>query len=146
MSRRRFVWLAVAAVVVAGSFFGGRAIGSEGRATGSYAYELDTPPYAASSAGVAMSRGGFGGFGSGLDGYTIVSGRVRSISTESITLETIGGGTEVVRVTGSGVFQRIEGATPSVLRPGMTVVVRSLTGGDAAASAVLVLAEPPPGP
>lgn len=142
-SAARYVWLVAAAVVMTAAFFGGRALGSDD-AGSSYSYELDSPPYAAASTGAASSKGGFSGFGasSGINGETVVSGRVRSVSTEAITLETAGGGTEVVRITGPGTLRRIESAPAVALRPGMSVVVRTASTGVDTASAVLVLAEP----
>ena len=142
-SAARYAWLAAAVVVMAVAFFGGRTLGSGGDEGASYTYDLDTPPYTAASTGAGISKGGFSGFGanSGIDGETLVSGRVRSVSADSITLDTAGG-TEVLRITGSGTLRRIEGATAAAVRPGMNVVVRTTGSGGDTASSVLLLAEP----
>jgi hypothetical protein len=124
-------------------FIGGRALGSDGSQGASYTYDLDTPPYTSPASTSGLSKGGFSGFGaSGIDGETIVSGRVRSVTADSITLETSSGGAEVVRITGPGALRRIEAASASLLRPGASVVVRSTPEDQDAATSVLVLSEP----
>ncbi len=139
----RILWAVAAVVVATVGFFGGRALGSDAPAGSSYTYDLNTPPYTSPSSASGVSRGGFSGFGaSGIDGETIVSGRVRSVTTDLITLETSSGGTEVVRITGPGALRRTEDASASVLRPGASVVVRSRPDDGDAIASVLVLSEP----
>ena len=142
-SSTRYAWLVGAVVVMVAAFFGGRTLGSDDDGA-SYSYELDSPPYTAALTAAGVSKGGFSGFGatSGIAGETIVSGRVRSVSSDSITLETAGGGNKVVRITGTGTLRRIESASAAGLRPGMSVAARTKAGEGDTASSVLVLAEP----
>jgi hypothetical protein len=88
-----------------------------------------------------VSRAGFSGFGSisGLDGEATLTGRVRSVAADSISLETGDGRVTSLRLTGAGPLRRIEPASITSLQPGMTIVVR--TDGDDAV-AVLILATP----
>jgi hypothetical protein len=143
MTPRRAAGWAVAAVLVALlAFAGGRAL-RPGEADAAFVYDTSQPPYTLSPESIGLSKGGFSGFGgnAGLEGAAVVSGRVRTVSAGSITIETSAGASETIRLTPAAGLLRIESASAAALRPGMTVAVRLAAGGDEAA-AVLIVSEP----
>jgi hypothetical protein len=141
MDYSRYYWLALVPVIAIGAFFGGRALRPD--AVASYGYDLDTPAYKAALATAATSKGGFSGFGAEgtIDGETLVSGRIAAINADTLTIETERGEAIPIRITGAGPLRRIEAASMSALRPGMTVVARTGSDGGEVA-ALLIIATP----
>ena len=140
MKAPRFLWLALVPVVAVIAFFGAGLLRGEDSVP-SFDYESSAPAYGAGVPAPGLSKARFSGFGgvSGLDGEATLTGRVRSVAADSISVETSDGKVTSVRLTDAGPLRRIDAASITSLQPGMTVVVR--TDGDDAA-AVLILATP----
>jgi hypothetical protein len=142
MSTRGWALLAgVAVVVAAASFLGGRALGSGDSERGVTA-NLDSPSFAPAPGVAGTSRGGFSGFGevAGMEGHTVVSGRIVSVSPAAIVVESPDGVRATLNLRAEDGLRRIEGAARDQLRPGMSVVVRPGEGD--AAAAILIVAQP----
>lgn len=139
MSRTFALWLALAVLAGAGGVFLGRAI--KGAGEPAFAFDTEAPAYSAADLPLGRSRAGFTGFAEtgGLDGRTIVAGKVSSVTAESITLETSAGAT-TIRVTGE---QKLRALVPYqvAIAPGTTVVIIKAAGSDEASS-VLALLDP----
>jgi hypothetical protein len=136
----RFLWLVLVPIVAAAAFFGAGALrGGDG--VESYDYAVDAAAYGAAVPAAGLSKAGFSGFGgvAGLEGEATLTGHVRAVGADSISIETEDGQARTIRLTGAGPLRRIEPVALTSLQPGMTVVVRT-EGEDAAA--VLVLAAP----
>ncbi len=132
-------WLVVAAVVIVGGFFAGRAFRGEGEP--GLRFELNAPAYSPAPAIEGVSRAGFSGFGAAgaAEGAVVVAGRVTTVTSDSLTIRAPSGDT-VVRVGSDQRLRRLEESNLDSLQPGDRVVVRLAAGEDAAA--VLVLAAP----
>lgn len=141
MKSQYYAWIGVAAVIAVAAFFTGRELRPDTGA--SFDYNLAAPPFVAASPAAGLSKGGFSGFGEtlGLDGKTVLSGKVTSVTSESLTLETPAGSSSTIKVTGAGPLRRIEASSVAALRPGVTVVIRMVPGSKEGA-AVLIVAEP----
>jgi hypothetical protein len=86
-----------------------------------------------------LSKAGFSGFTEGgAEGRTVISGRVISVTPDSITVEGQGGQRSTLRLSGQGQPRRLEAASKEAIRPGVTVIVRRDPGSDVA-KAVLVI-------
>ena len=140
MKAPRFLWLALVPLVAVVAFFGAGALRG-GDSVSSFDYESSAPAYGAAVPASGLSKAGFSGFGgiSGLDGEATLTGRVRSVAADSISVETADGLMTSVRLPGAGPLRRIEPASITALQPGMIIVIRA-DGDDAAA--VLILATP----
>ena len=84
-----------------------------------------------------VDKAGLSGFGEDDAGRTVISGKVTAVSTDSITLQSPGGTTTVVKLTPQAPLRRLEAADRAMLKAGATVIVK-LASKDEAAS-VLVL-------
>ena len=129
------------AVVLLAGFLGGRALKPDSDTT--YRFDQDAPAYTAPLAVPALSKGGFSGFGAelGLEGATLLSGRVTAISADEITIE-LSLGTQHTFLLGEiASLSQLEADTVGVLEIGLTVVVVSGDGDDEAA-AILIIEEP----
>ncbi len=133
--------LALAIAVLAGGFIGGRALKPAGET--SFEFDLDSPAYEASLAEPGLSKGGFGGFGEdlGLEGATLLSGRITAISPEEITIELSRGTLQAVRVGETASVTQLEASSRDALSTGFTVVILTDAGEDTA-TAILIIAEP----
>jgi hypothetical protein len=140
MKLRLVLLVLLGVVVAAAAFAGGRSLHSPSQASGRPAAEGVVFTPAKPIAGT--SRGGFSGFGevSGLEGKTVLAGRVVALNPGSITVETAAGVRTSVQLAGEGSLRRIESVGREALRPGATIVVRRGPGSEVAA--ILVLAEP----
>lgn len=88
-----------------------------------------------------MSRGGFSGFGHGLDGVVVQAGRITALDATTLTLTAPGGGIHALRLGPTPRLLRLESATRASLRIGATVSVR-LSDDSETVEAVLILSEP----
>jgi len=139
MPARYAALAAVAALLlVGGGFLAGRALNT-GDGTG-FAFDSASPAYRSAAAPAVLSKGGFSGFGEtdGLEGTTILSGRVVSAGAEAIVIESEDGAQATIRLAGSASMTQIEASSADALRPGAIVVIRHQPGSDEAL-AVLVL-------
>lgn len=141
MSYRSSVCLTIGVMLAVAGFFAGRELRNDNGSAA--AYDFKAPAYAPSDPIAGFSRGGFTGFGEtpGLDGKTIIAGRVIELTGDSFTLESAAGVRSTVRLADEAPLRRIEAATAAALRPGANVIVRKQPGKDEAA-AVLVVAAP----
>lgn len=138
---RRYSWLILAPAVASAAFLGGRELRPDAIAT--FDYDLEAPGYEAALPAAGLTNAGFSGFGAEgiLDGETLVGGRVTSVRADSLTIETESGQSIPIRITGAGPLRRIEAASLTALRPGMTVVARTGPNSDEA-EALLIVATP----
>lgn len=141
MSRTVGAWLVAALAVAVVGFFAGRGLHSDGEEVS--AFDFDAPAYGATKSIAGVTHGGFTGFGEtpGLEGRTVVAGRVVAASADSLTVESQQGVRSTLRLSGGASLRRIEAAGREALRPGVTVVVRREAGSDEVA-ALLIVAEP----
>jgi hypothetical protein len=132
-------WLAAAIVIALGAFLVGRGLRSEPASVA--ALDLDAPSYTAPDQGAGRSRGGFTGFADagGLDGRTVLTGRVSRVTSTELVIETATG-TSNVRLTSAQSLRRIEAGTAASIRAGATVAVVRNASDEVVG--VLVLSEP----
>jgi hypothetical protein len=140
VTRSAGLWLAAGLVVAVAAFFGGRALHGDGSSAG--AFDFDAPAYGSVKSIAGLSRGGFSGFGDtpGLDGRTVIAGRIVSAAADSITVESSQGVRSTLRISSAAPLRRLDTSGREALRPGVTVVVRRSDSGEPAA--VLIVAEP----
>ena len=137
MTRTQVGWLTAAGILALAAFFMGRAL--HPGASSASAFDLDTGAYEASGAIAGLSKAGFSGFTEGgAEGRTVISGRVISVTPDSITVEGQGGQRSTLRLSGQGQPRRLEPAAKDAIRAGVTVIVRREAGSDVA-KAVLVI-------
>ncbi len=133
---------AIAAVAIAGaSFFIGGALKPDEPPY--YVFETESDAYQPASAVPATTKGGFTGFGEvdGSAARTVLAGRVLEKTANGVILETPAGQRTTLRFGETPGISRVEPATQSLLRPGVTVAVR-LNETAEVVEAVLVLAQP----
>jgi len=134
-------WAIAALAIAAASFFIGGALKPD--EPPHYVFETESDAYQPASAIPATTKGGFTGFGE-IDGSaarTVLAGRVLEKTATGVVLETPGGQRTSLRFAETPGISRVEPATQSLLRPGVTVAVRLNDTGDTV-EAVLVLAQP----
>jgi len=131
-------WIAVAFGLAIGAFSLGRSFGAEEAPIVSY--DFTAPAYEAAASIAGRSRGGFTGFAevAGLDGRTVIAGRVAGLSTSALVLDTAVG-QRSLRLTGDRALRRIEPWRGA--EPGSTVALLLTPNGNEVA-AVLVLSAP----
>ncbi len=139
MNRQLALWLAAAAVVAVAGVFAGRAIKGSGGAD--FPFDTRADAYSAADLPQGRTRAGFTGFSEtgGLDGTTIVAGKVTAVAGDSVTLTTSSGASSI-RLTAEQklrILQPLGGA----IAPGTTVVIIKKQGTDEA-QAVLALLDP----
>jgi hypothetical protein len=141
MKGRFALWLIAAAALGGVAFLGGRALRPAAEA--GYAFEQDTPSYEAADSMAGLSRGGFSGWSEtgGLEGLTVVTGRVVEATATGVTVEAPWGTRTTIRLTGDRPIQGLRAADQAALRPGATVTLRTAPDGDLV-EAVLILAPP----
>ena len=134
-------WFITAAVIGAAAFlFGGALKPAE---PPHYVFQTEAAAYADASKVAATTKGGFTGFGEidGSNARTVLAGRVIEKTASGVVLETPGGQRTPLRFATTPGISRVEPATQTLLRPGVTVAVRLDDSGDVV-EAVLVLAQP----
>ena len=134
-------WTIAAIIIAAASFFIGGALKPD--EPPHYVFETDSDAYQPASAVPATTKGGFTGFGE-IDGSaarTVLAGRVLEKTATGVVLETPGGQRTSLRFGETPGIARVEPATQTLLRPGITVAVRLDPTGDTV-EAVLILAQP----
>ncbi len=131
----------LAVVVLLAGFLGGRAIKPESETA--FEFDLDSPAYQASLAEPGLSKGGFSGFGEdlGMEGATLLSGRITAISAEEITIELGVGTRHTLRFGETASLTQFQTSDRDVLGTGFTVVVLTDADGETA-TAILIIAEP----
>jgi hypothetical protein len=138
------VWLFPFAVTAVAAFFGGRALHSLDAAqrVGANAYDLSAPSYQPSGSIAGFTKGGFTGFSdvAGLEGQTVVAGRVTAVLGDSITIATPAGDS-TIRITGDQRLRRIAPSSASQLSPGSIVVALKRPGTNET-TALLLIADP----
>ena len=122
MTRYAAAGLIVAVAIVLGlGFFLGRSLRPQSGA----AYSFDaTAPALEAVTSAATSKGGFTGFSEGADARTVISGRVVSATSTSITLQRAEGTTTTLRVTAQSPLRRLEASERGAIRSGAQVLVR----------------------
>jgi len=137
MSRLAFL-LAVAAVAALGFGAGWLA---KGPGPAAFRFDASAAAYQAAGSPAGLSKGGFTGFAEtgGLDGMTIVAGKVTSVAPGVLTLATASG-ESAVRLTGD---DKVRVLAPFTASPaaGVTAVV-SLAPASDEARAVLLIIDP----
>ena len=117
-------WTIAAIIIAAASFFIGGALKPD--EPPHYVFETDSDAYQPASAVPATTKGGFTGFGE-IDGSaarTVLAGRVLEKTATGVVLETPGGQRTSLRFGETPGIARVEPATQTLLRPGITVAVR----------------------
>jgi len=134
-------WAIAAVAIAAASFFSGGALKAD--EPPHYVFETESDAYQPASAIPATTKGGFTGFGEvdGSAARTVLAGRILEKTATGVVLETPGGQRTTLRFGETPGISRVEPATQSLLRPGVTVAVRLNDNGDTV-EAVLVLAQP----
>jgi len=136
VTRTQVACLTATAALAVAAFFAGRGLHPGGSSVSPF--DLDADAYEAPSAIAGLSKAGFSGFTEGgAEGRTVISGRVISVTPDSITVESHGG-RSTLRLSGQGQPRRLEAASKEAIRPGVTVIVRRDPGSDVA-KAVLVI-------
>jgi hypothetical protein len=137
MSRLAFL-LAAAAVAALGFAAGWLA---KGPGPGVFHFDASAAAYQAAGSPAGLSKGGFTGFAEtgGLDGMTIVAGKVTKVASGVLTLAT-SGGENTVRLSGEDKVRVLAPFTASP-PPGVTAVV-SLVPASGEARAVLLIIDP----
>jgi hypothetical protein len=134
------VWAAATIGVVVGAFLVGRALApDEGAVSG---LDASAPGYEPAMAVAGLSKAGFSGFAdvAGLDGRVVISGRITSVTGESVVIETAAG-TSTVRLGSDQAIRRLEAANAGTVVTGAIVAVIREPGTENAA-AVLVISQP----
>ena len=134
-------WAVAAVVIAAASWIIGGALKPD--EPPHYVFETESDAYQQASVLPATTKGGFTGFGE-IDGSaarTVLAGRVLEKTATGVILETPGGHRTSLRFAETPGIARVEPATQSLLRPGVTVAVRLNDTGDTV-EAILVLAQP----
>ncbi len=132
-----FAWLVAAIVVALVGALAGRAL--KGGGDPPFPFDASAPPYSGADLPTARSRAGFTGFNEtgGLDGLTVVAGRVTAVTSDSISLDT-SAGLNVIRLSGDLKLRTLEPYQGAIV-PGTTVVVLKNPGTDQAKSVLLIL-------
>ncbi len=136
---------AIGSILIVGlllaGFWGGRALKPE--AETAFEFDFDSPAYEASLANPALTKGGFSGFGEdlGMEGATLLSGRITAISSDEITIELGVGTKHTLQFGETASLTQLEASDRDVLRTGITVVVLT-DAGEETATAILIVAEP----
>jgi hypothetical protein len=132
--------LLLAAAAVAGlGFLAGWLV--KGPGPSSHHFDASAAAYRPAGSPAGMSKGGFTGFGEtgGLDGMTIVAGKVTSVGQGFLTLATEGG-QNTVRLTGQDKVRVLAPFTPSP--PTGVIAVVALEPGSVDARGVLLIIDP----
>lgn len=131
-------WVAIAVLVGAIAFVGGRSLRPQ--EPGDFAFDYGAASYDAPASAAGVSLGGFSGFGATADqnGYVVVSGKAVEVSPAALVLETAWGARTTVRLTSAPNLQRIDAAAAGDFKAGDKVLVRVAADGETA-EAVLKL-------
>lgn len=134
-------FVAGAIVLAVAGFLAGSALRSD--PTPGYAFEDDSSAYEVRTPDPALTRGGFTGFGevTGLPGFTLLSGKVASITASEVVIEATDGTKSAVRLANPGIVSRFEAASRDALVNGATVVLRHAEGSDEV-EAILIVRTP----
>jgi hypothetical protein len=137
MTKSRLLWLGAVAIVAVAGFLAGWAVKGGGKAD--FAFDTSAPVFTGADLPQGRSRAGFTGFNEtgGLDGATIVAGKVTSVGTDSLALATAAG-TSTIRITGEQKL-RILQPYAAPIPNGATVVVTRKATTDEAQSLLLIL-------
>jgi len=137
MRRGLTLWLGLAAITALLGVFAGREL--KGGGPEAFAFDLRAPSYAAADALAGHSRAGFTGFAEtgGLDGSTIVAGRVTAVGPDTITVATAAG-SSAIRLTGEQKLRVLQ-PIPGALTAGMTLVILKKPGSSEAQAVLAVI-------
>jgi hypothetical protein len=139
MKLRPYGWAALALIVTLGGFAAGRALRPD--APPAFAYDTEASPYTAVPSIAAESRGGFTGFGAGLEGAVVQAGRVTAVNATAIEVTSADGVAYTLRLGDAPRLLRLAPVGANALRPGSTVVARLAADGETV-EALLIVAEP----
>ncbi len=121
-NQRFAAWIVVAGALVVVCFFAGRALHPKPAA--GYAFDQNAAAYNASLPAAGLSRGGFSGFDTTKTGYVLFSGRVMSVSTDTLTIQSSTGAQKTFQITADTRIARLEAIDEPLLNAGDYIVMR----------------------